>query len=235
MATPRDIINRSLKTLGILAQGETATAEQMADGLVSLNDMLDSWSTENLHIYKYVTEEFNFVGGQISYQMGSGLDFDTTRPIEIINLTFKDNAVSPANELPIKIMPQEQYQYQANKENESIYPTHVYINYLETYAELKFWPRPAASKAVSITSYKPLTTYASLSTNIELPPGYLVALRYNLAIEQAPEYNIEPPSTVVMRARETKANIKRQNKKYLVQRSEISSLIESDTFDIYKG
>ena len=44
-----------------------------------------------------------------------------------------------------------------------------------------------------------------------LPPGYVDALSYNLAIRIAPEYEVTPSPTVAALAIETKANIKRLN------------------------
>lgn len=40
MTTANDVITRALKKIGILAAGETASAEDAADGLTALNDML---------------------------------------------------------------------------------------------------------------------------------------------------------------------------------------------------
>lgn len=46
MATALDIIQDSLRRLGVLAQGETATAQDAADALTRLNDMLAAFETE---------------------------------------------------------------------------------------------------------------------------------------------------------------------------------------------
>ena len=46
----RDLITRSLKKLNIVARGEVATAEEAADGLTTLNEMLHAWETDGIHI-----------------------------------------------------------------------------------------------------------------------------------------------------------------------------------------
>jgi hypothetical protein len=55
-----------------------------------------------------------------------------------------------------------------------------------------------------------LTTY-TLTTQIALPAGYESALKYNLALELAAEYLIDPKEMLIIRAKESKANIKRLN------------------------
>ena len=40
MSTAQDIITRALRSLQVVAQGETPDADQLNDGLVSLNDLL---------------------------------------------------------------------------------------------------------------------------------------------------------------------------------------------------
>lgn len=67
-------------------------------------------------------------------------------------------------------------------------------------------------------SWKPFSSFASVNDEIELPPGYERALRYNLAVELYPEYGKEPPASIYSAAQESKAAIKRMNIKpsYLV-------------------
>ena len=43
------------------------------------------------------------------------------------------------------------------------------------------------------------------------PPGYLRTIKYNLAVELAPEFGVEPSRTVRQIARDSKRNIKRIN------------------------
>ena len=45
--TASDQINRALRLVGVLAEGETPSAETSQDALIALNQMIDSWSTES--------------------------------------------------------------------------------------------------------------------------------------------------------------------------------------------
>ena len=48
MTTAGDLINGSLRLLGVLAEGETPSAETSQDALVAMNQMVQSWNTERL-------------------------------------------------------------------------------------------------------------------------------------------------------------------------------------------
>ena len=225
MATARDIVERGLRLLGVLAQGEAASADQLADGLEALNDLLDSWSTENLSLYKYTTENFSFIASQAAYSMGTGLDFNTSRPVRIVNMTYKDETPNPDYEQPIEIVPQEAYKFESSKGTESSIPTKCFVNYDAASVVLTFWPVPSAAKKVSITSLKPLTTFTNGSDAVSLPTGYLRALKTNLAVEMAPEYGLPVSGEVAKSAMESKSNIKRQNKKDIRLKSEVANVV----------
>jgi hypothetical protein len=46
--TARSIITSSLRKLGVVASGETPSAEELQDGLTSLQGMLETWSQSDL-------------------------------------------------------------------------------------------------------------------------------------------------------------------------------------------
>ena len=48
--TAGDQINRALRLLGVLAEGETASAALSQDALMAMNQMIDSWNTERLSV-----------------------------------------------------------------------------------------------------------------------------------------------------------------------------------------
>ena len=62
-----------------------------------------------------------------------------------------------------------------------------------------------------IISVDQLTEVDSVATDIYFPPGYLRAFRFNLAMELAPEFGVEPSPQVTRIAMTSKRNIKRIN------------------------
>jgi hypothetical protein len=51
--TAGDQINRALRLLGVLAEGETPSADMSNDALTALNQMIDSWNTERLSVFAH--------------------------------------------------------------------------------------------------------------------------------------------------------------------------------------
>lgn len=50
MATANDVITRALRMIGVLAAGEAASAEDAADALGALNDMLRDWEADGVSL-----------------------------------------------------------------------------------------------------------------------------------------------------------------------------------------
>lgn len=50
MATALDIVRRSMRLIGVLAEGEVPTAEQASDALAALQGMIGEWETRGLRL-----------------------------------------------------------------------------------------------------------------------------------------------------------------------------------------
>src|SRR6266699_7095490 len=100
-----------MRLIGILAAGETADAGEMADNLMVLNQMLDSWNTERLMIFTLLISEFPLVAGQQVYTLGAGGNFNIPRPSRIERMSIV-NLANPAQplELPMEMLSDEDWQ-----------------------------------------------------------------------------------------------------------------------------
>lgn len=236
MATGRDIVESALRLIGALATGEAAQASEAIDGLESLNDMLDSWSNDNLIVPAVTREEFSLVGGQQSYTMGPGGDWDTTRPIGLVKALLQVSGTNPTFETEMKILSPKEYAVLTVKQTQSDIPFYIYRENTFPLETFKLFPVPqdGVNKVVLYT-WKPLATFTNLSTSASLPPGYLRALKYNLAVEIAPEYGIEASATVNRVALESLAKIKLQNKQPQLMGCDQGTLKPGAVFDWRTG
>ncbi len=209
--TARDLIKGSLRLLGAISTGETPSADEITDGLTLLNEMLDSWSNENLLVYKKDIEKFTLVPGTQSYSIGVGGNFNTANPIklELAMIELQDSPDLIA--CPMDVITVHQWSEIADKSLESAIPTRIYLEKGHPLSTVYLWPKPSVANKLVLTSWKPLSTLATSNTEVILPPGYLRALRYNLALELAPEYGKEPSGSLISSAQEAKENIKRTN------------------------
>lgn len=210
MATARDLIKNSLRLIGALSTGETPSADEAADGLTALNNLVDSWSNEKLIIHQFVREEFTLTPGTQSYTLGATGALVTSRPIKIESASLEIQGSDPY-EVPMEIIDYDEWSRISDKSIQSSIPSKLYVEGSFPNSTIYLWPVPAAANKVVLYSRKPIASFATVDDSILLPPGYQRALIYNLAIEIAPEYGKEPMSSVVMIAREAKENIKRTN------------------------
>lgn len=186
--TALDIIKGSLRLIGAIAGGETPSASESADAFSSLNDMIDAWSNDGLMIYQNARESFALTPSQQVYTIGTGGNFNTSRPTKLIGAGIEQISGSLTNEIPLKIITIEEWSEIGVKSTPSPLPSKLYIEDQYPLAKITLWPVPSDASNLILYSVKPLSTFALSSDVISLPPGYARALRYNLAIELATEY-----------------------------------------------
>jgi len=224
-----------MRLIGVLSSGEVASAEEAADALSALNEMLESWSTERLLVPATVEELFDLVVDQTQYTMGPSANFNTTRPIKIEKAFLREIGASNNTDIPMLIINSDEWGDIVVKAVTSSIPLYVYPERTYPNETLNIWPVPSVANKIGIYSTKILTALAALTTTVAFPPGYYRALKYSLALELAPEYARQIDPNIMRVARESKANIKRVNKtpQYL---SSDAALMSPDTaFDWRTG
>ncbi len=60
--TVQQLINAALRTLGVIASGESPSAEESSDGMTALNGIIESWTALGLPIYQITRETFALSG-----------------------------------------------------------------------------------------------------------------------------------------------------------------------------
>jgi hypothetical protein len=216
--TANELISRSLKTIGVLASGETASSDNVADSLVVLNGMVDSWATQRLTIYAVTRNVFDLSASTQEYTIGTGGTFNVVRPLSIQNasIILDKNASSIQKiELPITgPVTVSQWQDVAIKGTTSTYPNLFYYDraWSAGLAKISVWPVPNNSD-VQLVLYLPtaVTKFADLTTSYTFPPGYEEALRYQLAVRLSVEFGSQLDQLTYQLAAESFADIKRAN------------------------
>ena len=205
MTTALNIIEGAARLIGVLNKGENLPADDAADGLVSLNDLLSSWSNDSLLCYVRTEESFPLVGGTNSYTIGVGQTFNTIKPIKILEAQIRD---SGGIDYPVLVIGDEEYQNIALKSQQEPYPQYLNYNNGHPYGTISLYGTPSTNYTIRLLSEKALTSFPQTSTAVDLPSGWNRALRFNLAIEMAPEFGSKVDPLVVMGAKESKGYIK---------------------------
>lgn len=234
MTTAGELINGSLRLIGVLAEGETPSADTANDALVAMNQMIDSWNTERLSVFALQDQVFIWPAGEITRTLGPSGDFVGNRPVLLDDATyFRDPSTNVS--YGIKFINRQQYDGIAVKTVTSTYPQVVYTNMTYPDIEMFIYPRPIRDLEWHFVSVQELTAPATLSTDLTFPPGYLRAFRYNLACELAPEFGVEPSRQVQRIAMTSKRNLKRINNPDDIMSMPYSLIATRQRFNIYAG
>lgn len=234
MTTAGELINGSLRLIGVLAEGETPSAETSQDALTAMNQMIDSWNTERLSVFSTQDQVFTWPAGQISRTLGPSGDFVGNRPVLVDDATYFRDATTNVS-YGIKIINQQQYDGIAVKTVTSTYPQVLWINMSYPNIEMFVYPVPIRALEWHFISVEELTKPAMLDTVLSFPPGYLRAFRYGLACELAPEFGVEPSPQVQRIAMTSKRNLKRINNPDDIMSMPYSLIATRQRYSIFAG
>ena len=234
MTTAGDLINGSLRLIGVLAEGETPSAETSQDALTAMNQMIDSWNTERLSVFSTQDQVFTWPAGELSRTMGPSGDFVGNRPVLLDDATYYRDPSTNVS-YGIKFINQQQYDGIAVKTVTSTYPQVIFTNMTYPNIEMFVYPRPTRALEWHFISVEELTKPAILDTELTFPPGYLRAFRYGLACELAPEFGVEPSPQVQRIAMTSKRNLKRINNPDDIMSMPYSIVATRQRFNIYAG
>jgi hypothetical protein len=211
--TSLNIIQKAYRLIGFLAVEETLPSAYAQEGLEILNQMVDSWNSESLTIYNIARQVFTLNPNQQTYQMGSGApDFNVPRPPKITaaGIISLNNPAQPL-ELPMDMLTTDRWAQIPVKNITSTLPLELYDDNQFPYRGINFWPIPSATVDVALYTWSALSQFTDLGATLySFPPGYLQAIRYNLACLLATD-GYQPSQLVMELALSTKAGIKSSN------------------------
>src|SRR5690349_8000070 len=200
------IINSLIKT-GEKIIGGTLDSNESPYYLGQLNAFLDSWSNNKLMTYQLQQESFLLTASTVSYSIGPGGAFNTTKPTKIVSPCFIRD--SDSNDSELTILDAVSYGRIVQKSSSGSYPN--YIFYDQGYSAtstgtLFFWPGPTSNLTTYINSWKQLGSFSTVSQNVSFPIGYQAAIETNFAIFTAPGLATISPELAKI-AKDTKSAI----------------------------
>lgn len=211
--TAETLITRALQLLGVVAAGEVPTADDFADGLKTLNDMVTALATERLSIFTQSRTTKVLTATTQTYTIGVGAVINVARPLWLPNAGVIPVATN-TTEIPLALLSDEQWAATSVKTLTSTFPTAVYYNYgfsAAGFGTITVWPIPTTGPTLVLYLPTAMGAFADGATSYEFPPGYERMLRYNLALDLAPEYGKPLDPVIAAIAATSKANMKRAN------------------------
>jgi len=203
-----DLITASLRTLNIVGTGRNPTATEMSDGCYVLNEVLDSWNIDGTTIYarQFLTfptnSSYQTNANGIFYTLGpNGSGANWTMPVgqsrtaNIEFVSFQLPTVPVVNK-PCRLLTASEWSAIRATQVQSTIPNYIYIDEQYPICNVYVWPIPVGGSTLTFDFWQQLPTQLTLTSQLNLPPGYARALRYELAMAYAAEFGKQAPPDV---------------------------------------
>ena len=206
--TAEDLVESAMRLVGALDQGRSAAPRELASVLVMLNDMIESWNLQKPLIYEITREEFS-LSSKNPHTIGLATggeaagDFAVPRPPKIQSASTLSGTI----ERPIDILSDSEWQDIRAKGTQGTRPRDLWYEREWPLGKIWLWPDPSAGAKLILNLWKQMPSGMGLVDRFSVPPGYLRAIRFNLAVEIASEWKMNPPNQVLRIAKESKAAI----------------------------
>ena len=211
MSTIRDLINGAGRLINIVQKNEVLDASDMQTAVYSLQGLVDSWSNDRLMIYTITEYVFPLTGAE-SYTLGPFGDWNVTRPMKIETAYARLQPNSP-QQLDIAMQPLTVMQYAgiAVKNTPSTFPFAYYDDNAYPLRTITLFPVPTGPADIVLWLREPLIDLTDIDAEVEYPPGYERAFRFNLATEMASEFGKTIPPEVGLKAAAAVEQLERLN------------------------
>lgn len=223
--TAGQIATGILRYLKVVGEGQSATAQQSQDVIEAINYWLLQQKGPN-HVGKpgqmmwlRETAELSLVSGQYLYELradsydpGTGVsvnygDLVIQVPTEIIYASLRD---SDDVDTPLERITRREYEAISDKTSSGTPIKYHYEKRLNS-GYFYVWQPPdsttAASYTIRIVYRQPIEIITSGSQTLDIEDFWLRAIKFNVAIDVAPEYGLEPTQTMYNRAQDSIAAV----------------------------
>jgi len=201
MATARtaaDLCRAALLKLGVIDSAISTPAQDAADALAGLQDLLAELSMDGLTIPFATWQSKTLTPATLDYTIGeTSADWDTVRPTNIQAAFIRDSGNA---DHPIEIIQEPDYQAIRSK-TASGRPDKLWYNPTVPNGTIYLYPSPNAAEDLYILHEAPFTEpdgTDDMMADALIPREYYNPLKWLLAFEIAPDYGIANPSPVII-------------------------------------
>lgn len=196
--TPADICRDAFLQGGIISLPQTLYAEDMFKAFDQLNSMINQWNNNRFAIFNMIDVSVVSNGAQ-SYTIGPGGDFDTARPDKIMAAYVRllpIQATQPVD-VPLQVVEAHEDYAQIMLKNLQGFPVGCFWDSAFPVGNLFVWPVPVTGQyEIHLVLKNQLISFDHLTDVISMPPEYVDAMVWNLAMRLRPKYKLPPDPTV---------------------------------------
>jgi hypothetical protein len=196
------------KALSLINASASVSNDELEDARISLNLMLAEWASppNNLTVQALTYSSKTLTPATASYTIGaSGGDWTAARPTDILNAYMRD---SGNYDYPMTRMGILEYHDIVDKTSTGRPDYWIYDPYSYTLGRIYLFPTPDAAETLHIDYLAPFTDLTTMASTVTVANDVLNAIRWNLALELAPEYEHQPSPVLVQKAQSSFSDLK---------------------------
>ena len=185
--TRNQIIESALRKLGVLAEGQTPSAQNYADGMMALNTVISQLRAVGMPLW--ARSEYTFTPTTNTYTIGTGMTLSTPFPVKLLQAFRTDTGAK----IPLEIVAREDFNILPTSSNGS--PIKINYQPFVNYGNISLWPTPASTNTATITLVyqRPYQYFTTSTETMDFPEEWYNAIIYHLAVRLAPEWGVPLP------------------------------------------
>lgn len=186
--TRDQLITLAIKRLGVLAQGQSPSTEDLADGAAFLSTLVAELRTKGMPLWKRTT--YSFTPTSQVTTIGVGKTLDTPFPLKLLQAYTLTN--TGQNKIQMEILSDYDFNYLPISTTPGM-PLKISYQPQNEYGTIKLWPLPDGASTVSIVYQAPFDYFDSSVDTMDFPEEWYNALIMKLSVLLAPQYGIPLP------------------------------------------
>lgn len=200
--TAGDIINSSLRTLGVLGATDSATTTDITNCLQALNIIVKDWGKDAQYLWKQKEILLPMVTSIASYQIGPTAigtgALVTDRPLRIIDSFIRD---SNGHDTNLQIISKQEYNLLGDKTSSGV-PNQIFYDPQLTNGLLYVYNVPADStQIIHLIIQIPINDLVSSTDIFDITQEAYRAIKWVLADEISLEYGASPTTIQLVAAK----------------------------------
>ena len=191
--TRDQLLTAALRKLGVIAEGQSPSAANLADGQVALNAAIGQ--LRGLGMPLWARSEYTFTPTTNVYTIGTGMTLNTVFPVKLLQAYRTESNAK----IPMELVAREDYNILPTTSGGS--PLKVNYQPYINYGSISIWPTPSATNTATVTLVyqRPFQYFTSASETADFPEEWQLPLIYTTAMLLAPEWGVPLPDRAALR------------------------------------
>ena len=216
MTTAYDVVRGALRLIGVVTPIEPPSAEESADGLSAMNQMLASWAASRYTSASVPQTSFALTSGVASYTIGSGGAINTTRPTTIYQAHITQGGI----DYPLRVVALGEYEAIPDKSTTGSIPEVMAIRPGYPMSTLHLYPAPGSGCTLVMDKLRRrliwrCTTRCHIHRNSSAPSGITLPSNWLRSMGFLSPPRLQKPHQ--MRWKSSAASICKSHRPYLTR------------------